>query len=248
MENVKWYSSSQVSTAKHVSYPQLTATVLISLVLCIGQPTNTCIWISLDFGYPDCALGMETGHPLHMQCTAKIAKVKPLSHSVMVSSKCGCHIFSLINMVWKAPDSTHISLPGWIGSFYTIDVCILCMEFTDIGILWEINRVNVSHLNFTENTRGSIQGFLVNIDSVHFSQNAHISGTRIHDYIFSDNVSDVWELRCIIFFCSPGGPGTESESEWTEKISMWSGWGPGGHDKITGLLQGGKWSRGRGRR
>ncbi len=25
-ENVKWYSSSQVSTAKHVSYPQLTAT------------------------------------------------------------------------------------------------------------------------------------------------------------------------------------------------------------------------------
>ncbi len=26
MENVKWYSSSQVSTAKHVSYPQLTAT------------------------------------------------------------------------------------------------------------------------------------------------------------------------------------------------------------------------------
>ncbi len=26
MENVKWYSSSQVSTAKYVSYPQLTAT------------------------------------------------------------------------------------------------------------------------------------------------------------------------------------------------------------------------------
>ncbi len=26
MENVKWYSSSQASTAKHVSYPQLTAT------------------------------------------------------------------------------------------------------------------------------------------------------------------------------------------------------------------------------
>ena len=26
MKNVKWYSSSQVSTAKHVSYPQLTAT------------------------------------------------------------------------------------------------------------------------------------------------------------------------------------------------------------------------------
>ncbi len=30
MENVKWYSSTQVSTAKHVSYPQLTATYSVS--------------------------------------------------------------------------------------------------------------------------------------------------------------------------------------------------------------------------
>ncbi len=27
MENMKWYSPSQVSIAKHVSYPQLTATI-----------------------------------------------------------------------------------------------------------------------------------------------------------------------------------------------------------------------------
>ncbi len=32
MENMKWYSSSQVLTAKHVSYPQLSATLSLSNV------------------------------------------------------------------------------------------------------------------------------------------------------------------------------------------------------------------------
>ena len=30
MENMKWYGTSQVMTAKHVSYPQLTATENVS--------------------------------------------------------------------------------------------------------------------------------------------------------------------------------------------------------------------------
>ncbi len=30
MENMKWYSPSQVSTAKHESYPQLTATGILA--------------------------------------------------------------------------------------------------------------------------------------------------------------------------------------------------------------------------
>ena len=38
MENVKWYSSSQVLTAKHVSYPQLTATVFIPQIILTNLP------------------------------------------------------------------------------------------------------------------------------------------------------------------------------------------------------------------
>ncbi len=33
MENIEWYSPSQVLTAKHVSYPQLTATVCIQITI-----------------------------------------------------------------------------------------------------------------------------------------------------------------------------------------------------------------------
>ncbi len=37
MENMKWYSPSQVSTAKHVSYPQLTATLKGTKKLTYGK-------------------------------------------------------------------------------------------------------------------------------------------------------------------------------------------------------------------
>ncbi len=46
MENMKWYSPSQVLTAKHVSYPQLTATGLHQVVVSTGNhfPMHAKIW------------------------------------------------------------------------------------------------------------------------------------------------------------------------------------------------------------